>query len=206
MSDIKTVQALVEALMKLRKAADARGYDLMDNSYPQKYWYALRDQADSALDAGCALIEQMQREAVQPVAEVAGDPEDGPSYIISPALPVGTTLYAAPQPAQASDRVEQIQPVHSTRASGVCASTTPLTEHTIVVRFPEGVSPRYRSGMEVLGGTVVAVDFGGNRLDVATELQEVLEEILADGVHCDVVPHLQRKARAAIDKANEVNP
>lgn len=35
----------------------------------------------------------------------------------------------------------------------------------------------------------------------APELLEALQAILSDGVHCDVVPHLHRKARAAIAKA-----
>lgn len=33
------------------------------------------------------------------------------------------------------------------------------------------------------------------------ELLEVLKQILGDGLHCDVVPHLHDKARAAIKKA-----
>lgn len=33
------------------------------------------------------------------------------------------------------------------------------------------------------------------------DLLEVLQEILSDGMHCDVVPHLHSKARAAIAKA-----
>jgi hypothetical protein len=35
----------------------------------------------------------------------------------------------------------------------------------------------------------------------APELLEVLQAILNDGFHCDVVPHLHQKARAAIAKA-----
>jgi hypothetical protein len=35
----------------------------------------------------------------------------------------------------------------------------------------------------------------------APALLEVLQEILADGVHSDVVPHLHRKARAVIARA-----
>lgn len=35
----------------------------------------------------------------------------------------------------------------------------------------------------------------------APSLLEVLREIISDGVHCDVVPHLHRKAVAAIAKA-----
>lgn len=35
----------------------------------------------------------------------------------------------------------------------------------------------------------------------APELLEALRAIISDGMHCDVVPHLQDKARAAIAKA-----
>jgi hypothetical protein len=35
----------------------------------------------------------------------------------------------------------------------------------------------------------------------APELLEVLQAIISDGMHCDVVPHLHEKARAAIAKA-----
>ena len=35
----------------------------------------------------------------------------------------------------------------------------------------------------------------------APELLEALKAILSDGLHCDVVPHLHEKARAAIAKA-----
>lgn len=37
--------------------------------------------------------------------------------------------------------------------------------------------------------------------EVNTALLEVLQEIINDGLHCDVVPHLHTKARAAIAKA-----
>ena len=36
---------------------------------------------------------------------------------------------------------------------------------------------------------------------VNQERLEVLKAILNDGLHCDVVPHLHKKARAAIAKA-----
>jgi hypothetical protein len=42
---------------------------------------------------------------------------------------------------------------------------------------------------------------GAALMKATPELLEVLQEILADGLHCDVVPHLHRKARAAIAKA-----
>ncbi len=51
--------------------------------------------------------------------------------------------------------------------------------HTIVVRFPEGVTPRYSAATEFQGGQVVAVDFDGNRLTVAQELEDALEALLA---------------------------
>jgi hypothetical protein len=37
----------------------------------------------------------------------------------------------------------------------------------------------------------------------APDLLEVLREILQDGMHCDVVPHLHAKALAAIAKATK---
>jgi len=50
--------------------------------------------------------------------------------------------------------------------------------HTIVVRFPEGIVPRYSAATEFQGGQVVAVDFDGNRLAIAQELEEVLDKLL----------------------------
>jgi len=38
---------------------------------------------------------------------------------------------------------------------------------------------------------------------VNKKLLEALQAILNDGLHCDVVPHLHQKARAAIAKAKE---
>ena len=37
------------ALERSRKSANARGFDLMDSSSAQKYWYALRDDCDAAI-------------------------------------------------------------------------------------------------------------------------------------------------------------
>ena len=70
--------------------------------------------------------------------------------------------------------------------------------HTIVVRFPEGIVPRYSAATEFQGGQVVAIDFDGNRLTVAQELEEALEEMLSDGVlaGCDWVPSDRAKQRA----------
>ncbi|WP_417329199.1 hypothetical protein [Halomonas cupida] len=46
--------------------------------------------------------------------------------------------------------------------------------HTIVVRFPEGIVPRYSASTQFQGGDVVAVSFAGNRMDIADELYEAL--------------------------------
>lgn len=40
----------------------------------------------------------------------------------------------------------------------------------------------------------------------APDLLEALQSILDDGLHCDVVPHLHAKARAAIAKATGEQP
>jgi len=85
-----------------------------------------------------------------------------------------------------------------------------MTEHTIVVRFPEGVTPIYGATTEFQGGHVVAVDFGGNRLAVEQELTEALDKLLHqltinddEGLfeHADLVV----QARAALAKAQEVS-
>ena len=135
MTELKTVQALVRSLELLADVYDAMGA-------PRG---PARIMADPAIADGKALIEQMQREAVQPpegwrlvpvepteemwkAADLIDDRmfAGGSSHGAETGQIWEAMLYAAPQPAQASDRVEQIQPVHSTRASGVCASTTPL--------------------------------------------------------------------------------
>ena len=41
---------------------------------------------------------------------------------------------------------------------------------------------------------------------VRDDLIEVLQAIISDGLHCDVVPHLHEKARAAIAKATGDRP
>jgi len=51
-------------------------------------------------------------------------------------------------------------------------------EHTIVVRFADGVVPRYSAETEFQGGQVVAVDFDGNRLRIAQDLEEALGAML----------------------------
>ena len=45
------------------------------------------------------------------------------------------------------------------------------------------------------------VDADACLISAAPDLLEALQAIIGDGVHCDVVPHLHRKARAAIAKA-----
>ncbi|MDC8804240.1 hypothetical protein PRZ61_12390 [Halomonas pacifica] len=59
-----------------------------------------------------------------------------------------------------------------------------MSEHTLVVRFPEGESPVYSAGTKFQGGSVVAVCFDGNQLEVADEMEEALEGLLSivDGV------------------------
>lgn len=79
-------------------------------------------------------------------------------------------------------------------------------QHTIVVEFADGHTPTYSAKTEVLGGRVVAVDFDGNRLAVAEELLQALQDLLFryefDGVPNDSVQFVQR-ARAAIAKATD---
>ncbi len=61
-----------------------------------------------------------------------------------------------------------------------------MSEHTIVVRFPEGATPSYSAATEFQGGQVVAVDFDGNRLRIEQELQEALEELLRELANSDL--------------------
>lgn len=76
-------------------------------------------------------------------------------------------------------------------------------EHTIVVKFEDGAElPAYSATTQFMGGRVVAVNFHGNRLEVADELLEALEQSLRlieliSPFEGDVT----RKARAAIAKA-----
>jgi hypothetical protein len=54
------------------------------------------------------------------------------------------------------------------------------------------------------GETVVAqcvMAHNARLIAAAPDLLEALKAILSDGLHCDVVPHLHEKARAAIAKA-----
>lgn len=74
-----------------------------------------------------------------------------------------------------------------------------MNEHTIVVRFPEGVQPSYTVSTKFQGGQVMAVDFDGNRLRIENELQEALEELLEalDGSDLDgLTMHAEPVVRA----------
>ena len=84
-----------------------------------------------------------------------------------------------------------------------------MNEHTIVVRFPEDAQPSYSAATEFQGGQVVAVDFDGNRLKVAQELEEALEGILSeladsdlDGLTLHAEPFV--RARNALEEAQTV--
>jgi len=79
--------------------------------------------------------------------------------------------------------------------------------HTIVVRFPAGIVPRYSAETEFQGGQVVAVDFDGNRLHACQELEEALDECL-DLIETisPIEGDITRKARAVLAKAREVKP
>ncbi len=81
--------------------------------------------------------------------------------------------------------------------------------HTIVVRFPEGIVPRYSAATEFQGGQVVAVDFDGNRLHVCQELEEALEELLSITSSHLHMPSRKRaaeaKARAALELAQGIS-
>ena len=73
-------------------------------------------------------------------------------------------------------------------------------EHTIVVRFEDGAElPAYSADTEFMGGRVVAVNFHGNRLEVADELLEALEELL--GWQTLAPAEAVDAARAAIARA-----
>lgn len=81
--------------------------------------------------------------------------------------------------------------------------------HTIVVQFPDGMSPEYSPATEIQGGRLVAVSFDGNRLTIEQELEEALRELvflceqeLADP---EDVTEMSR-ARAALARAQGVEP
>ena len=84
-----------------------------------------------------------------------------------------------------------------------------MTEHTIVVRFPEGAAPAYSAATEFQGGQVVAVAFDGNRLTIEQELQDALDALLdqlSDSDDEGLLEHSAAvmQARAALDKAQGV--
>ncbi|WIX34933.1 hypothetical protein QO259_09940 [Salinicola sp. JS01] len=76
-----------------------------------------------------------------------------------------------------------------------------MTEHTIVVRYPEDADPSYPAGMKFQDGSVVAIDFDGNRLALCQELEEATQELL-DALHSDPSPPLLCKNE--IEQAREV--
>ena len=53
-----------------------------------------------------------------------------------------------------------------------------MAKHTLVVDF-DGDGPAYAAGDTVLGGRLVAVDFGGDRLEAEEELLEALTRLSA---------------------------
>ncbi|MGO2242101.1 MAG: hypothetical protein ACTH5D_10135 [Halomonas sp.] len=77
-----------------------------------------------------------------------------------------------------------------------------MNEHTIVVRFPEGVQPSYSAATEFQGGQVVAVCFDGNQLEIVDQMEEALEgllEIVSGLQPCDV-QRLQTQASNVLKK------
>lgn len=81
-----------------------------------------------------------------------------------------------------------------------------MATHTLVVEF-DGGGPAYAAGDTVLGGRLVAVDFGGDRLAVADELLGTLQAVLDDVQDIDNDSCLSvgvgRQVRAAIAKATQ---
>lgn len=51
-------------------------------------------------------------------------------------------------------------------------------QHTLVIEFEDGKAPRYAAGDVIHGGRLVAVDFGGNRLEVAELLLDALQDMV----------------------------
>ena len=81
-----------------------------------------------------------------------------------------------------------------------------MTKHTLVVDF-DGDGPTYAVGDTVLGGRLVAVDFGGDRLAVVDELLAALQAVLDDVQDIDNDSCLSvgvgRQVRDAIAKATQ---
>lgn len=81
-----------------------------------------------------------------------------------------------------------------------------MATHTLVVEF-DGDGPAYAAGETVLGGRLVAVDFGGDWLAVAEQLLGTLQAVLDDVQNIDNDSCLSvvvgRQVRAAIAKATQ---
>ena len=80
-------------------------------------------------------------------------------------------------------------------------------KHTQWAVFGTPQDPDFACEITSSGGEIAAVyehpnaEARARLIAAAPELLEALQEIIADGVHSDVVPHLHRKAVAAIAKA-----
>lgn len=80
-----------------------------------------------------------------------------------------------------------------------------MATHTLVVEF-DGYGPTYAAGDTVLGGRLVAVDFGGDRLAVADDLLAALDmarALLVDIEEYSVDGASVRVIDAAIAKATK---
>ena len=83
-----------------------------------------------------------------------------------------------------------------------------MATHTLVVEF-DGDGPTYAAEDPVLGGRLVAVDFGGDRLAVADDLLKALKAVEATEMFLPDHPQRQaayKTARAAIAKATQQPP
>ena len=86
----------------------------------------------------------------------------------------------------------------------VCQDVTEANARRLVACWNacEGIST---DELETTGGAAVGWTRTASKLMHATkqrdQLLAALKAIIADGLHCDVVPHLHKKARAAIAKA-----
>lgn len=77
-----------------------------------------------------------------------------------------------------------------------------MQQHTLVIEFEDGKAPTYGAGDLIHGGRLIAVDFGGNRLEVAAKLQEALEHALAWNDDALPTPAWVFEAMNALDKAS----
>ena len=75
-----------------------------------------------------------------------------------------------------------------------------MAKHTLVVDF-DGDGPAYAAGDTVLGGRLVAVNFGGDQLAVIDELLEALEHAVAWNEDAAPEPAWVIDAKSAIAKA-----